>query len=407
MIKRGLFALFLATGLSALSKDTLQFRGPHRNGVYQESGLLRQWPAEGPKELWSATGIGQGYASLAIAGGRLYVTGVKQKQEYVFALDLNGQKVWETALGEAHSGNGYPGSRGTPTVDGSALYVMSGMGRVFRLDGASGDIAWMVDLTRRFENAAAPYFGFAESVLVDGDRVVCTPGGKDATLAALDKQTGDTLWAVKGANDPASYCSIRVFDNGGIRQYITLTERSILAVNPEDGALLWRRDYPAPYDVHTSSPVFYGNFIYVSDANKQGGTLFELAADGRSVAEKWKEKSLDVYHGGMVQVNGHVYGAASNGVWICLDMATGATVHSIRGVGRGSVIYADGLLIGYGDKGMVGLFEASPERFELVSSFQVEKGRGQHWAHPVISDGKLYVRRGDALMVYQIKANAG
>jgi len=407
MVKGSVAMALSAFGLAALAMNSIQFRGPDRNGVYPETGLMKQWPESGPQELWAVEGIGQGYASLAIADGSLYLTGVKDEIEYVYAFDLQGEKRWEASLGEAHPGNGFPGARATPTVDGDAMYVMNSMGQVFRLATADGAIAWQVDLSKRFESVKTPYFGFSESVLLDGDRVVCTPGGKDATLAALDKNTGETVWTTSGTEDAASYCSIRIFDNGKLRQYITMTGQSMIGVNPADGALLWRYPYKAEYDIHAVSPVFYENYIYVSDGYKQGGTMLELAADGKSVTKRWTDKNLDCHHGGLVQVDGYVYGAASNGDWVVLDIKTGEAVQKIRAVGKGSAIYADGMLIGYGEKGKLGLFKASPKSLELVSSFEVEKGRGQHWAHPVISDGRLYVRHGDALMAYQIKAHSG
>ncbi len=404
MLKGSFAAILFGLTSLAMATDSVQFRGPDRNGIYPETGLMRQWPERGPVELWSLDGLGQGYGSMSIVNGSLYVTGVKSGNEYVYAVSLSGEKKWEQSMGKAHSGSGYPGSRSTPTYDQGALYVMNSVGKIFRLNAETGKIDWELDMSKRFENVRSPHFGFAESLLIDGDRVICTPGGKGATVAALDKKTGKTVWTTPGLDEATSYCSIRVFDNGKVRQYITMTSKSMIGVDPKDGALLWRHDYPAQYDIHAVSPVFSGNLIYVSDGYKQGGTMVELAADGKSVAPKWTEKSLDCHHGGLVEIGGYIYGAASNGRWVCLDINTGEVKKAIKGVGKGSVIYADGMLIGYGEKGKMGLFKASPDQFDLISEFEIEKGKGQHWSHPVISAGKLYVRRGNVLMAYEIQS---
>ncbi len=393
----------------ALAADSPQFRGPDRNGVFKETGLLEAWPEDGLEELWSLEGLGQGYASVSVANNSIYTTGMTDFVGSVFAFDLNGKPKWKTEYGKEHHGSGYPGSRSTPTVDGDRVYVISGAGRVVCLDAATGSVKWAVETLERFGKGKSPddlipRWSISESVLIDGDNLICTPGAPNATLVALNKHNGETVWTTKDLSELSGYCSAKMFDNGKLRQIITMTGKSMVGVDPANGNLLWRQSYPASWDIHAISPIFHGNLIYVSDGYRHGGKAFELAADGKSVRLKWEEPTLDAHHGGVVAVDGHIYGAANNGKWICINFNSGKVTDSIDAVGKGSVIYADGLLYGYGEKGKLGIIKASPTGMELVNSFKVEKGNGPHWGHPVISNGVLYIRHGDALMAYSIKA---
>jgi outer membrane protein assembly factor BamB len=401
---KSIVACLLACTLGfALAADSGQFRGPDRNGIFPETGLMKSWPEGGPEEIWAVTGLGKGFGSVAVADGHIYVTGQHEQSGFLYAYDLDGNLKYKKELGELHSGSGFPGTRSTPTVDGDTLYVMQSMGKLYSFDAKSGKQNWMVNLPERFPGSKTPYFGFSESVLIDGDNLICTPGGTDATVVALNKKTGETVWQSKGISENASYCSVRVFEHGGKRQLITMTGKSMIGLDPQTGGLLWRYDYPAEYDIHAVSPVFNGNNIYVSDGYGQGGTMVSLNDDGKGVTMRWKEETMDVHHGGLVHLDGYIYGASDRGDWTVLDFETGEVVNKIKGVGKGSIIYADGMIYGYGEKGGVGLFKAGPDDFEMVSTFKITKGRGQHWAHPVISGGRLYIRHGDVLMAFKIK----
>ncbi len=405
--------MFLGTTLTLLAMiltgaDSNQFRGPTRDGQFKEKGLAKQWPEEGPKELWSAEGLGQGYSSVAVVGGSIYATGAQGGEGFLMAFDLKGKEKWRSSYGPVHHGSGYPGSRTTPTVDGNQVYLMSSMGRLACYDAVSGKEKWKVETLERFKGADSPeelipQWGIAESVLIEVELAICTPGGPDATLAAFDKQSGKFVWATKGVGELSGYCSARVFDNGKLRQIVTMTSKSMIGVDIKTGNLLWRLPYSASYGIHAVSPVFQGNYIYVSDGYGQGGTMVELAGDGRSVDRRWKEATLDIQLGGVVLVDGHLYGASNRGKWMCLEMATGQVKKTIEGVGKGAVIFADGMIYGYSERGKMGLFKPGPESFELVSMFRITKGSGQHWAHPVISDGVLYIRRGNALTAFAVR----
>jgi len=391
----------------AWTLDSPQFRGPDRNGVFPATGLLEQWPEAGPKELWSSEGLGKSFASVAIVGDRLYTTGMFDNEGFLFALDLKGNHIYKVSYGPEFP-NGYPGARTTPTVNDGAVYVMSSEGRLSSFNAADGKLNWAVETLDRFKGSGnardlIPRWGIAESVLVVDDMVVCTPGGKNASLAAFHKKTGDLVWQTKGLSEISGYCSARLLDNGRVRQIITLTGESLVGVDPENGKVVWRQAYEGRYDIHAVSPVFLDNYIYVTDGYRQGGAMFELAADGSGVSKRWTEKTLDCHHGGVVEAGGYIYGANSRGDWICLDFKTGEQAAKTRGVGKGAAVYADGKVYGYGERGLVGLFNADPKDFRLISSFEVEKGSGRHWSHPVILDGVLYIRHGDALMAYDIR----
>lgn len=387
---------------AALAADSPRFRGLDGGGVFHETGLLESWPAGGPPELWAVDGLGEGYASVTVAGGRIFTTGMREQRGSAFAFDSGGKLLWRKEYGAEHSGNGYPGTRTTPTVDGDTLYLMTSMGKAVALAAATGETRWEVDLLGEYGGKNL-YFGIAESPLVLDGKVVFTPGGKDASLVALDKKTGETVWTTAGLSEQSAYCSPRLLEHGGHRQIVTFVEKNLVGVDPDDGRVLWKTALEAPYGIHANSPVFHGPLIYVSHGYNQGGKLFELAADGRSVAEKWSEPKLDVHHGGAVVVDGKIYGAASNKTWFVLDAATGKVEAEIPRLGKGVVIYADGRLYGYTEGGKVLLVHPDPADFRLLSSFAIERGEGQHWAHPAVVNGVLYVRHGDVLMAYDVK----
>ena len=402
MLRIPRFGLLLPTLLlvgGAVFADSPQFRGPDRSGVYPGSGLLQSWPEGGPRLLWSAEGLGEGFASVSLADGRIYTTGADGRTGFVRAFDLDGNRLWEAEYGKVHAGEGYPGTRTTPTWNDGMLYILSSNGLAVALDAASGEIVWQKELAIR--NIT---WGITESPLVVDDKVVFTPGGAVGTLVALDKKTGREVWVVTDPNEPSGYCSPVLYDDGSRRQIITLTKGSMFGVDPDTGRRLWKIRYPARYGIHAVSPVFDGSSFYVSDGYKQGGKKFALAADGRGVTLEWEESSLDVHHGGAVAVDGRIYGAASNGTWSVLDSSSGEVLASQRRLGKGSIVYADGRLYGYVESGEVLLVDPDPSSFEVVGRMKIDAGRGQHWAHPVVSAGVLYIRHGDALMAYDVTA---
>jgi len=396
-------SLVLITGSSLLAVDWPQFRGPTRDGQSPETGLMKKWPAGGPKELWSADGLGKGYASVAVANGTIYTTGAVGSQGILFAFDLDGKPKWKVAYGPEWTGSS-PGSRTTPTVDGDRLYIMSGHGRIACHDAKTGKHIWHRDTLEEFKGKNIRW-GIAESVLIENEKVICTPGGRDASVVALDKITGKTIWTTQGLSDLSGYCSPAVIDRGPTRLILTMLANSIVGIDMKTGKVYWRHPHKVSYDINAVTPVYANGFMYVTDGYRHGGHMFELSPNGTSSSKKWSEKTLDVHHGGVILLDGNIHGAGTRGVWTCLELATGKVKFTDKLVGKGAVIYVDGMLYGYGENGMVGLIKINPTGYEMVSSFKITKGSAEHWGHPAISDGRLYIRHGDVLMSHNIKAN--
>jgi len=399
-----LVGVLSAAASTAWCADWPQFRGPARDGKSGDTGLLKEWPAGGPTMLWSIDDLGFGYSSATVTSSMLYTTGLEDKTGYVYAYDLNGNRLWKKSYGPDWSGS-TPGSRTTPTLDGGLLYVMSGYGRVVCFDAKTGDEKWAVDTKQKF-GARNISWGITESLLIDGDNVICTPGGPKACLVALNKKTGDTVWVCDGVNDKSAYCAPIIVERGGKRIIVTLLAKNLIGVDANTGKLLWRHPRDVAYDIHAVSPVYEDGCIYITSGyGGERGEMLELSADGMSITKKWSDSKLDCHHGGVIVLDGHVYGASDRngrGNWRCLNLKTGELVADIRGVGKGSICYADGMFYGYGENGQVGLINASPTDFRLVSSFKVTMGKQQHWAHPVVANGRLYIRHGKALMVYDV-----
>lgn len=409
-MKRSLDLLFIFiltfTVTSAFSADWPQWRGQNRDGKSLETGLRKEWPEEGLKPLWVIEDLGKGYSSVAVAGEFVYVTGMagKNNQGVLFAFDLAGNLKWRILYGpEWHEQ--HPGTRSTPTVDGNRIFVLTGMGRLVCFNAMTGMIRWSEDVARTF-GGEAPVMGFAESVLIHENKVICTPGGKDASLVALEKTSGRTIWTSKGFSEQSAYCSPILIERGGKRLIVTITAKSVVGLDPETGHLIWRQpqDPDAEDPNHSITPVHQEGCIYVTSGHGKGGQMLELSPDGQRISQRWVDRTLNCLHGGVVLIDGYIYGTNGKGKWVCLDLENGEVMYEAKGVGMGSMVYADGMLYCYGQKGTLGLVRVSPRGYELVSDLKVTYGKGQHWAHPVISGGRLYIRHGDALMAYDIRA---
>jgi outer membrane protein assembly factor BamB len=388
--------------------DWPQFRGPNRDGRSAETGLLKKWAKGGPRRLWVVEGLGTGFASIAIANGYVYTTGMvgTDKQGVLFAYDVNGTFKWKASYGPEWSGS-HAGSRTAPTVDGDRVYVLSGQGNLACFDAKTGEQRWQADTAKNF-GAQNTNWGLSESVLVAEDKVICTPGGTDAGIAALNKMTGETIWTSKGLSDASAHCSPILVERGGRNIIVTITAAHIVGIDLQTGEVLWqhqnRLHKDKPRHVNPNSPLYCDGGIFVA-SRFVGGMMLKLSPDGRQVSEAWTNEELDPHHGGIVLVDGYIYGANTKRQgWMCLDWNSGKTVYERKWLGKGSVIYADGMLYCYEEKqGTIGLVPASPADFNVVSSFKVPHGTDEHWAHPAISDGTLYVRHGDALMAYDVK----
>ena len=390
-----------------------QWRGPGRDGRSVETGLLRSWPEGGLKAIWRCEGLGAGWSSPTVAEGYIYITGTKKKKEWLACLDLSGQLRWKIPYGLA--ARRYPGARTTPAYDEGRVYVISGMGEVACIDAMKGMIAWKL---KAYEMFGGEYgnFGVAESPLVIDDKVIYTPCGKQTTVVALDKITGGTIWQSESLSDVSAYVSPMVIERGGRKIIVTVTGSYIVGIDAEDGEMLWKYHYVTNEKnenllgtlmANAVTPLYHDGQLYVTSGYGQGGIAFRLSEDGLSIEVVWEDAGLDCHHGGVVYHEGYIYGSNSDGNargnWACIEWATGQVKYDQRWFCKGSIIYADGMLYCYEqDEGHLALVRARPDKFEVVSSFRVSDVRGENWAHPVICEGRLYVRYGDVLVAYDI-----
>ena len=387
--------------------DSPRFRGPSGDGQFSETGLLKQWPEGGPKLAWTAQGLGQGYSSATVANGTVYVTGMDdQKQGYLFAYALDGSPKWKTGYGLEleKRGPAVAGTLGTPTVAGDRIFLMTGFAKLITFDAGKGQMLKTVDLVERFRPKQAQ-FGFAESVLVDGQRVICSPGGPDASLVAIDRNTGETLWQTKGLSQATGYCSARMVQDGGRPLILTMLAGGVVAVNPSDGQVVWQHEYAHRAGVQPNPPLYADGMVYVCSGMGTGGAMLSLAESSPTAKPKWVDKTLDCQMQGTVLIDGYIYGtaqSANNGL-VCLEWKTGKVMWNAPEVKQGVVVAADGMLYIYGVEGSVYLAKPNPAAFDLVSRFVVSSGTAEHWAHPTIANGRLYIRHCDALMAYDIK----
>ena len=375
------------------------WRGPTRDGKSPDTGLLKEWPANGPELLWKATGIGKGFSSVAVSGGGVYITGDVAGQLVVFAMDSEGKPVWKVPLGPAWTKNS-PGSRSTPTIDAGNLYLVSGEGLIVCLDAGSGRPKW----NRRMADfgGQAPNWGYSESVLILANMAVVTPGGANC-IVALNKTTGQPIWSSRGFQAAAHYSSCYAFAYQGKPMITTGTAGGIVCVDARDGNMLWANPFSAGNTANCPSPVFSDGYVFWANGYGKGGICLQLTAGG--VQQAWTTTDMVCHHGGYIIHEGYVYGNNGNG-WTCLDLKTGQPKWQERGVGKGSICFADEMLYLFGEGGgEAGLATCSPDGMELKGSFSVQ-GEGPSWAHPVVIDGRLYLRYDTNLYCYDVRKGA-
>jgi outer membrane protein assembly factor BamB len=409
-------------GAAAVAADWPQWRGPDRTAVSKERGLLPEWPKGGPPLAWKAKGMGEGMGGVAITGGRVYTTGDSDGTAWLFALDeADGKQVWKAKIGRG----GRPGfvfqpagPRATPAVDGDRLYVLGQYGEFvcFTTDGKE---VWRTDYVKD-HGGVVPVWGYSESPLVDGDKVVCTPGGEDATLVALDKKTGKPIWTCKVPEGPtnrrfgnsgAAYASVIAIDLEGVRHYAQLTATTLVGVAASDGKLLWRYDKPAnTHRINCSTPLYHDGLVFASSAYDAGGGAVKLSKDDKGVKaeEVYFTRKMRNAHGGVILHDGCLYGASggNEGGWLCcLDFKTGEVKWDDRKVTKGSVAFADGRIYYRQEDGTMLLIEPSPKEYLERGRFkQPDRTREHAWPHPVLANGKLYLRDQDVLLCYDVKA---
>lgn len=413
-------ALVLSSGKA--HADWPQFRGPSRDGVSTETGLLKQWPQGGPKLAWQVSGIGGGYSSVSIQNGRVFTMGDIGADQFVIALSIDRKAIaWKTRIGAAWTEDRYAGPRGTPTADGDLVYAIGTEGDLMALEAANGKVRWKKSLPGDFGGRVMSSWKWTESPLVDGDRLIVTPGAADALMVSLDKATGKEIWRSRAGalgpagRDGAGYSSIVVSNGAGVRQYVQMMGRGVVGVRASDGKFLWSYNKVANETANISNPIVSGDYVFAATGYQKGSGLVKLArsGDGVSATEQYflDGKTFQNHHGGMVLVGGYVYAGQGHrmGLPICVELATGRKVWGgdIRNEGKGSaaIAYADSHLIFRYENGLVMLIEATPTGYKEKGQFEIPNGSALSWPHPAIAGGKLFLRDQDRLLVYEIKAS--
>ena len=422
-----LLAILLAAPMpkgSGATTDWPQWRGPNRDGIAAEQGLLETWPKDGPKLAWELRDlidIGAGYGSPAVVGDKVYIIGAngakQDAAEFVTCLAVaTGKRIWQTPLtttpGKFNDGWG-GGPRSTPTIDNGMLCVLGATGDLVAMDCAEGKIQWTKNLVKDF-GGKIPTWGYSESVLIDGEQVVCTPGSKFGMIA-LNKATGKTIWQCKEFTDGAGYSSIVIAEVGGVKQYVQQTMTSAVGVRASDGKLLWKAGEIGRKIAVIPTPVLADGYAFFTAGYGAGCELFQLTPDGdagtKATTVYTKNSTFQNHHGGVVRLGDYLYGHSDAGGWLCFDMKKGEDVWKDKGVGKGSVSSANGYLYCYGESnGTLALVKAAPQKYDEVSRFKIpatsklRPNSGKVWAHPVIAGGKLYLRDYELLYVYDIRA---
>lgn len=400
-MKKGLILCLSLLALSLSAQDVIQWRGIDRTGIYNETGLLKSWPAEGPKMLWHYDSLGEGYSSVAIANDKIYITGSIGGQGTLFIFDMNGKLLNKKIYGAEWTTN-YVGSRCTPTINEGKIYLYSGEGDLVCLDQNSLDILWKKSVITDFQGSNLR-FGVNESPLVVDDKVIITPG-KVNNVVALNKNTGEVIWSCAGEGDLSAYCSPLYLGDQEVPQIVTIMGKHVLGINAKTGEKLWSFPYHNQRDIHPNTPVYADNMLLCVYGYGKGSIMLRLSDGGRRVEQVWENNELDSKMGGAVKIGDYAYASGDNNrYWFCVDWKTGENKYKEKGLAMGNVIYADGMLYCYTDKGEMALVRPTPDKFDIVSQFPITLGTEQHWAHTVIYKGVLYVRHGDTLMAYKIK----
>jgi outer membrane protein assembly factor BamB len=403
-----LFFFILLTCYLSFPQEAAQWRGPNRDGKYPDKNLLREWPAEGPEMLWSFGKLGAGMGSAVIANEKVYVTGIPDtvvSMGRLFVFDLKGKLLWTKDYGTDFTAL-FAGARSTPTIEGDKIYIERGNGKIYCFNANSGDSIWAVDFFKDLQ-ADSVQFGFSESPLVDGDRIYVTPGGKTNNMVCLNRFTGEKIWASKGFAEQATYTSPIIFNHNGRKIIVNLTASSILGIDAGNGELLWRFFQFQDNKIHANTPLYIDGKVLIASTSRKdssGLVMLQLSRDGKEARVLWRNKEVINFSGGTILKDSLLYlPTYMQPKWFCVDPLTGKVRYTSKELGGGVVIYADGLFYCYTERnGEMALVNATPEAFTVISKFKVPMGNTYHWAHPVISHGRLFVRHGEALMVYDI-----
>ena len=400
LMSLAVIALFLSTEIAAqVGADWPQWRGPNRDGISKETGLLKQWPEQGPPLVWKSTGAGRGYSSLSVANGRLYTMGLRGDKEFVIAFDVaTGKEVWATPHGGAYRDSRGDGPRGTPTFEGGRLYSLGGNGDLSSIDAKTGKIIWSMNVLQKFggENIG---WGISESPLVLGEKLIVNAGGPGASVVALNKKDGALIW--KSQSDKAGYSSGMPVQIGDTTQVVFFTNNRAVGLDLKDGKLLW--DYPRAANnvANVATPVVRGNRVFISSDYGTGAGMVEIKADGKA-QEVYFTKDMRNHHSSSILVGDYLYGFSSS-VLTAMRFDTGEVAWRDRSVGKGSLVYADGNLYALSENGVVGLIEASPKGYVEKGRFRIQQDSLPTWTHPIVVGGRLYLRDQDTIYAYDVR----
>jgi len=402
MHKTIIIFIIIAFVMKLHSQEVAQWRGPDRDGKYNETGLLKQWPESGPKLLWHYDELGDGHSSAAVTNDMVYTAGTSEKGKgFVIALNHFGEMKWKTVFGNEWVDN-WDGVRSTPLIYDNKVYIMSSYGELVCMNAENGNIIWKVDLFTDYDGINIKW-GVTENLLIDDNKLFITPGGIDANIIALNKDTGELIWKSKAMGEISAYCSPLLIELEDRKLFVTQTANSIVGIDPTNGELLWNVDQTNKWSVHANTPLYHNRQVYCASGYGKGGIKLQLSDDRTSVTELWRDESLDDKMGGMILLDGRIYGSGdANKEWYCIDWETGEELYSSKMLKVGNIIYADGLLYCYGTGGKVGIVDPTTNDYNLINSFKVPYGEKYHWSHLVIHNKRLYVRHGTSLMVYDI-----
>lgn len=407
-MKRTLLILLACISVvnTAFSQTIAQWRGDNRDGIYAEKKLLDKWPENGPAMLWSVDDIGDGYGSPSVTNDKLLVNGWVDSVSHVFAFDMKGQLLWKTPNGQEFTGNGFAnkfaGSRSAPTIVNDMVYACSGNGRISCLNISTGKEIWAVDVVSKY-NGVMPYFGYSESILVDGDQLFFCPGGAENNVIALNRFTGEKIWASKALGDSTSYCSPMMINLPTRKIVVTFSNYYLMGLDAKNGELLWsHKQENVKSKQQCNTPIFDNGNIYYITEDGNGAVKLELSADGKSIKEVWRNNKAKNYIYGFVKVKDRLYSPDKAQKLKSIDIQTGNVADSIKMI-KGGIIACNDMLYCYSDNGEISLVKLSGTKMEIAGKLKIDKGTKEHFTHPVIKNGVLYIRRGKALMAYDIK----
>jgi len=395
-----LFVLFVV--FQSCINESSQWRGPNRDGIYPETGLLKIWPKEGPELAWSFDKLGKGFSSAAVSQKAVYINGVIDSIGNLFAFDLKGNLLWKKEYGKEWTKN-FPGTRTTPLVYEGCIYILSGFGDLYCLKAENGEQIWTKNVLNEF-NAENVTFGITENLVIDEDKIICVPGGKEKNIVALNRETGETIWVSKGVGEKSAYCSPLVITHNEKKFLITMTDSSLISVDAENGKLAWRYgDLIYRFPEHPNTPIYKNGNLFAIDGGKGGSVKLKLSNDGLNYDVAWKSNVVDQVFGSAILLEDKIVSySKSKKQWSAIDWNSGAFLFSMDTISEGSVIYADDMFYCFTYTGEMVLMKVSDNSMELVSSFKLDGKKRDHFAHPVIRDKKLYLRYHDNLWVYNL-----